>query len=249
MQRISAIEEHIPKNVVRCRARDGSWIDLICNQLAPVRGQLEAFTFRVTAIDNELFRAEIHWDDGIGENISDCLTTAAVIDVINGYYTGYHARMERHETVTALVTAGQRGLADAVADLCSSLRTVLDETIGNVEMEVLIAYIGINGGLSHTMAACRLDCICEMKKIRRDMDSVFRELAAGTEEQMSFIPVSHHSLDILIYAHGAMDLVYEHTKADNTNLIWALTEMKFQLRLHLQDNYQQRFALFTSDSA
>jgi hypothetical protein len=210
---------------------------------------MEAFDFRIIARDNELFKAEIHWDDGSPEEINDRITAESAIDIINGYFTpeGYHAVIAKHNDETVFVKHRQPALFRAVVTMCSKLRTGLDDSIGNVELEVIDAYLGQGRDVSETMAICRCECIREMKKIRDDMDKVSLKLASGNSQWSRVQLGSHHSHDIVGFVNYEMRLIYEETQEDNTHLVWTYNELKFKLRLYLQENYQQRFAVVIDD--
>jgi hypothetical protein len=246
MSRIAHIEQSIPSTAVRHRS--DTWIDLKCTHIAPNRGGMEAFDFRLTARDHGIFRIEIHWDNGIPEEISGIATKEAAIQIVNGYYSRdcYLAATAQHRARGEQVIARHRDFHDFVQAVCLSFDQSVYSVVELIEFDVLAA--NLENDVSDNITMSRLECITELKKIRCDMDAAFTKIASGDSTWSKQRFISAHSIDILLSVFEKMCTICDLSeRSQGIFFNWTLDELKYRFRLCLQDNYQQRFALFISD--
>jgi hypothetical protein len=126
----------------------------------------------------------------------------------------------------------------AVDGVCSKFDTFIGKKVNIIAIDVLINL----GEISHEIdLAARLECVSEMKLMRRDMDVVFEHLAKGDMQWTEFEFRSLHGVDIMIDLFDEFHVLCELTKKDKTELVWIYHELKLKFRLGLQKSYREAF--------
>jgi hypothetical protein len=242
---MSNIKLSIPKSAIRQCAADDSWLDLKCTHFAPNNGGIEAFDFRLTTEKGRLFRIEIHWDNGEMQVIGGSLNAASAVDIINGYYipNGQCAPMDRHARETHCVF--DLPLFSVVDAACIGFETRVTSAVDEIEIEILsLECLDSGESTAQTINKYRLSVTSELKKIRSDMDAVFRIVIAGEKSWSHLKFMSVNSINIVSEMLDLFDAVSKEMRQDQSYYTWVHTELKCRLRLCLQENYQQRLAPF-----
>jgi hypothetical protein len=233
---------HISSDVVTRKARNNKWIDLKCSHLAPINGTIEAFNFRITSTDGDKFKAEIHWDTGNKEVIIDSIPRGSVFNYLQGYHSQTYLQIiEMRATDKARILQRRPELIVTVDGLCLKFDRVVGDAVNEIELESLIKSTGIS--IETDWVSARLECVSEMKLLRKHMDIVFGKVAAGNMEWTTIQFGSIYTVNFLIILFDDIYKLCEMARKDNNELLWILHELRFNFRLSLQRIYQTVFML------
>jgi hypothetical protein len=229
---------HISSDVVTRKAKDNKWIDLKCSHLAPINGTIEALNFRITSIDGDKFKAEIHWDTGTTEIITDSIPRDCVFYYLQGYYSHTYIQIIQSRAADkARILVRRPELMIAVDGLCLKFDGAVGDAVNEMELESLINSTGI----SLDGVGARLECVSEMKLMRQHMDIVFGHTAKGDMQWTELQFKSLYTVNLLINLLDDIQMLCEVTRRDHTDLVWILHELRINFRLSMQRSYQMVF--------